>query len=491
MKALKCTRTSFTIACMLLRTGKSLLHVRKREIGGPKLCLSTQSMSNHRPQSSKNLVVVVAGPTAVGKSDISARLCAEERGIIVSADSVQAYRGVQIGANKPSRQDLEKTPHLLIDVADCAQNYNAAEWRADARTAIQALVNPGIDPDDANPRAGDVIASVRNGRDAKAYNQDDTILPVVCGGTMMYIQWLVHGAPDAMRPSPEALEQAKKTMSTFQVSDDFEAAKDHVSTFGQIFKDRVEGFCGDDWYRLRRTLEVALTVQREEDKETLIKKLYTGERNGGLESYGYDVRCFFLCPDDRMGHTKIIDKRCEEMIMKGLLQETTELRLSEQLPEMAARAIGYRQTLHYLSKQSRKNSESEDFDSFINDFTTATRRYAKKQMSWFRKDSDFMFVPVSLSAPKATRIKEAAAVIKQYCHMSRDEYEKELSAADSTSSMAKKKNEDQGKQMKFYQFERHILKAGSKEYLECLSQAVQCQERMQTSKKKPKLEPSS
>lgn len=75
-------------------------------------------------------------------------------------------------------------------------------------------------------------------------------------------------------------------------------------------------------YRLRRTLEVALTVQTEADKESMMEKLYTGERNGGLESFGYDVRCFFLCPDDRMGHTKIIDKRCEQMIMKGLLQET-------------------------------------------------------------------------------------------------------------------------------------------------------------------------
>lgn len=70
-------------------------------------------------------------------------------------------------------------------------------------------------------------------------------------------------------------------------------------------------------------MEVALTVEAKEDKDELMNNLYTGERNGGLESFGYDVRCFFLCPDDRMGHTKIIDKRCEEMILKGLLQETT------------------------------------------------------------------------------------------------------------------------------------------------------------------------
>mmetsp|Transcript_22972 Transcript_22972/g.56605 ORF Transcript_22972/g.56605 Transcript_22972/m.56605 type:complete len:491 (-) Transcript_22972:998-2470(-) len=490
MKTLRCPKTSLIITCMLLRTGKALLQVMKREIGLPKTLSSLSMSNNSNSQLSKNLVVIVAGPTATGKSDVAARLCAEENGIIVSVDSVQAYRGVQIGANKPSNLELEKTPHLLIDVADCTQNYNAAEWRADARTAIQALLDPRTGAGDTNPRADDVIASVRSGRDAKGCNQDDSILPVVCGGTMMYIQWLVRGAPDTMRPSVEALEQAKKTISNFQSKDDFQAAKDHVSSFGQVFKDRAEGLCGDDWYRLRRTLEVALTVQTEDDKESIIKKLYTGERNGGLESFGYDVRCFFLCPDDRMGHTKIIDKRCEEMIMKGLLQETTDLSLAEQLPEMAARAIGYRQTLDYLSKESRENAESEDFDSFINDFTTATRRYAKKQMSWFRKDKDFMFVPVSLSTEKATRVEEAAAMIQHYCRASRDDYEKELYSSDSSSSVAKKRNEEQGKKMKLYKFERHILKAGSEEYDECLSQAVQCQKRMRKPKK-PKLEASS
>lgn len=167
-----------------------------------------------------------------------------------------------------------------------------------------------------------------------------------------------------------------------------------------------------------------------------------------------------------------------------------DLSLAEELPEMAARAIGYRQTLDYLSKESLENTESDEFDSFINDFTTATRRYAKKQMSWFRKDKDFMFVPVSLAAEKATRVEEAAAMIQQYCHMSREDYESELYGSDSTSSMAKKKNLEQGKKMKLYQFQRHILKAGSEEYDECLFQAIQCQRRMHKSKKR-KLEARS
>lgn len=75
-------------------------------------------------------------------------------------------------------------------------------------------------------------------------------------------------------------------------------------------------------YRLRRTLEVALSLHSLQDKEEMAKKLYTGERSGGLDSLGYDVRCFFLCPDDRMGHTRVIDRRCEQMLLRGLLKET-------------------------------------------------------------------------------------------------------------------------------------------------------------------------
>lgn len=196
----------------------------------------------------KNLVVVIAGPTAAGKSDVAARICEAERGIIVSADSVQAYRGVQIGANKPSVEERQKTPHLLIDVADDSQCYNAAEWRADAIAAIQCLVDPegGIDRSN-HPKEDDVAESVISGRVAKGYSRDEKLLPVVCGGTMMYLQWLVHGAPDAIRPGEDAIEQARTTISEYQSKADFQGAVNYVSSFGEIFGDRIDGFSGEDW----------------------------------------------------------------------------------------------------------------------------------------------------------------------------------------------------------------------------------------------------
>jgi tRNA dimethylallyltransferase len=489
------------------------------------------------------IVVVIAGPTATGKSDVAAQLCASKKGMIISADSVQAYRGVQIGANKPSLAEQEETPHILISIADHNENYNAAAWREDAILSIQMLLNPsqgmeqigqqqyatGNDPSVVvgaatagsdnmtvpssrnGPRRIEIERTIQNGRLRKGYELDRPLLPVVCGGTMMYLQWLVHGQPDAMRPTPSAVKESYDAIQKFQ--DDkgksFQDAVNYVSSFGPVFADRIKKFSGEDWYRLRRTLEVALTVQQTTQQEgtgndatattngktdynppqendavhKLAEQLYTGQRQGSLASLGYDVRCFFLCPDDRMGHASVIDERCEQMIVRGLIQETADLSLSGTLPEMAERAIGYRQTLDYLrhclSEKDDGTMESEDdaFDFYLRSFTTATRQYAKTQMSWFRKDKDFMFIPIPLGMTKTDRVDSAVRAIESLCQLSRSEYEHELHRNDdSASSRCKKMNAEQGKKMKFYQFERHILKLGSNEVKTALQQAVTLRE---------------
>ena len=102
---------------------------------------------------------------------------------------------------------------------------------------------------------------------------------------------------------------------------------------------------------------------------------------------------------------------------------------------------------------------------------TATRRYAKQQMAWFRRDKAFVFVPVNLDVEKSERVRAASDAIQRYCNMSRDEYERERDSVESTSAVCKKLNEDQGSKMKFYQLKRNILNHGSLEFEAALSQA--------------------
>jgi tRNA dimethylallyltransferase len=477
-------------------------------------CLAVGQREDGADQA-RPLVVVIAGPTGVGKSEIAAQLCERldskeggryRGGLIISADSVQAYRGVQIGANKPSAAELERTPHLLVDVADSHDAYNAAEWNRDALAAIHVLSHSIVDKsrtsdngrltdtnftgDTTNAERLETIRNwVRQVRIQKRYSDDTPLLPLVVGGTMMYLQWLVHGRPDAMKPSDSALETAQRLMDGHRNQDDWTAAVTLVSSYGPVFAERTTKLCGKDWYRLRRILEVALTASEGslvpnldegfDLKEMQAPSFYQGQRNGGLQSLGFDVRSIFLCPDDRMKHTSVIDERCERMIQNGLLRETTDLVLTGTLPDMAAKAIGYRQTLEYLQRDNPLDGDAESFQHFVDQFTTATRRYAKKQMQWFRKDEQFVFVQVPLSENRDERVKIALDEIVRLLSLSRAEYDKERLDATSKSAASRRNNEAQGKGMRTYQFKRHVLIPESKEARQSLLEADACTQQLQ------------
>jgi tRNA dimethylallyltransferase len=471
---------------------------------------SEQPPNNHN----KNLVVILAGPTGVGKSDVAAQLCASQKGVIVSADSVQAYRGVCIGANKPTMEERQETPHILVDVVDHrTENYNAAEWRRDALHVISNLLLQSTTDNNNNDDAGstraessseaeqdtsettrerreEVDKEICDARKNKGYQDDEPIIPVVVGGTMMYLQWLVHGRPDAAKPTPKAIQRAHTELGLYQSKGDWEGAVEHVTSHGPLFAQRLTKLCGRDWYRLRRTLEIALTVQEGqqspdgEKSSEMIRNLFSGQREGRLDSYGYDVRCFFLCPDNRMKHTELVDQRCEAMLTRGLLEETANLKLAGEMPSMAARAIGYKQTLDYLEREDAKDNDEDAFNEYLNQFSTATRRYSKKQMQWFRKDDQFVFVPVSVGDEKRKRVKDAAIALEHFINLPRDEFERECFSNDSVSAKTQKANEDQGKTMKFYQFQRYILKPGTSELERALQVADQCTNQLQAKKQK-------
>jgi len=550
----------------------------------------------------KKLVVVVAGCTGVGKSDVAAFLCdasTESRrregrpgrygggGIVVSADSVQALPYVRIGANKPTQSELERTPHVLVDIVTGTDDdgddgigtaaaddggtkstddaiptvdYNAAEWRRDAMYAIRQCLleeDEEEDDDDDDDDDDDVVEDfeangvdvdvarrkrrrrrqqrkvairecVRDGKQLKGYPQEEPVLPVVVGGTMMWLNWLVRGRPDAVRPTPAAASEARRIVEEFCYCDNNEIsvvpgdaddsdvvinnnnnkndtaenndsnisnwrqAVRYVESLGDVYRQQVSKLSDNDWYRLRRILEVAFTVREQqqqrqhgegEQEEDEAKQVpYSGKRSGGLLSpeFGYDVRCFFLCPNDRMKHTELVDERCEQMVRLGLLQETADLAVSDRLPDMAAKAIGYRQSLEYLGRPGPRDDDEDAFVAFLEQFTTATRQYAKKQMQWFRRDSEFVFVPVDVGAEKSERVRRTAEEIERMLSLSREEYDAERNSEDGASAIARSENVAQGRKMKLYSFKRHILKPGSRELRDSMAQADQCTHRFQS-----------
>jgi tRNA dimethylallyltransferase len=299
----------------------------------------------------------------------------------------------------------------------------------------------------------------------------------------MYIQWLIHGRPDALRPSQDAQQVAKECIEKFQSRNDWEGAKEFVSSHGEKFAHQIQNkLCPNDWYRIRRVLEVALTVKDNGD-ESVVEKLYSGIREGGLKFMDcYDVRCFFLCPDERMSHTKVVDRRCEQMVCNGLLTETTNLLLSGQLPIMASKAIGYQQTLEYLLREDPKVADEDQFHQYLEKFTAATRQYCKRQMQWFRRDKEFVFLPVPLSLTKDERIQKVADELTRMISLSREEYDKVRLSDVSPGNLARKTNEAQGKGMKFYQLKLETLKPKSAEHDRTLAEADECTQRIQAKK---------
>jgi tRNA dimethylallyltransferase len=324
-------------------------------------------------------VIILAGATSVGKSAVSLELCKHFPSEIIIADSVQVYKGLNIGSNKPTTEEQSVVPHHLIDITTPQQQLSSADFCYLAVDAINDIHKRGK-------------------------------TPVLVGGSTMWIQWLVHGIPDAPKGSEEAMQLVETLIGDYDRNNDWDSA---IAVLQEYDPSRAGRMMKNDWYRLRRYLAVAIDLSKNKTKadgsEKLStednkneKSLLTAERTPLLPSSEYDVRCFFLAEDREELYT-IIDERCEQMIFAGLLKETAQLILNNTLTpaELVTKAIGYRQAINYFTSERPEDgflSTSVNYDlfylEFLRDFSTATRNYAKDQLKWYRKDASFLFTRI-------------------------------------------------------------------------------------------------
>eukprot|EP00283_Hemiselmis_rufescens_P011731 CAMPEP_0173455846 /NCGR_PEP_ID=MMETSP1357-20121228/54998_1 /TAXON_ID=77926 /ORGANISM="Hemiselmis rufescens, Strain PCC563" /LENGTH=410 /DNA_ID=CAMNT_0014423009 /DNA_START=6 /DNA_END=1238 /DNA_ORIENTATION=- len=322
-------------------------------------------------------VVVISGPTAVGKSALAERLALSlpQGGEIISADSVQVYRGMDIGSNKPTPEERASVPYHLIDVCDPAQEYTAADFADQARLAILDVHSRGK-------------------------------LPIVVGGTGFYLQWLVYGRPQAPAPTPEATKKADAEADSFQ--GDWARALTRVQEVDAAYS---ETLAQNDWFRLKRCLEVFYTSGRPLSSfdRPMGKKLTFSQVPSALDTSEFDFRCFFLYRP-RLELFRDIDMRCEVMLQRGFLEEVkrlvdegalrpgpTEGPGSEGGERAAERSIGYRQALDLVWELREGGDKDESGDEavrlFIEGFQAASRQFVKRQLTWFRSDPTFRWLP--------------------------------------------------------------------------------------------------
>jgi tRNA dimethylallyltransferase len=286
-------------------------------------------------------IVIILGPTASGKSDLA--LCLAERldGEIVNADSMQLYRGLDIGTAKPSMELRQRVPHHLIGIADPDQEFSAADFRREATKAIVDIA----------------------GRGKKAF---------IVGGTGLYIRALLQGLVD----SPSGAGEVRLGLEEEARRHGNEALLGELARVDPLTAERLHP---NDLVRIIRALEVY----------RMTGKPVSQQRSSHGFSGDYYCALKLGLMVDRLELYERIDRRVEKMINDGLVDEVRTLLESGFSPQLKAlRSIGYRQICAFLSGEY---SLAEGVRLIQRD----TRRYAKRQMTWFRKDNEINWVEYS------------------------------------------------------------------------------------------------
>jgi len=288
----------------------------------------------------KPKIIVIAGVTAVGKTELGIELAKILNGEIISADSMQVYRNMDIGTAKVSKEIRKEIPHHLIDICDLDEAFNVAKFYELATVACKDIIRRGK-------------------------------VPIVVGGTGFYIHALLFGMPPGPHSVPEIRSQLEKQLDAMGVDVMYERLQ-------MIDPEYAKTITHHDRKKIIRGLEIIAISHKKVSDFPLQKYL--------LPNWNY--RLWFLHAPREVLYEKI-EKRCYEIIDLGLIEEVKSL--VDQgllLNESAMNAIGYRQTLEYL----RSNQTKQDYEIFLRDFIKATKKYSKRQITWYRKEKGFRWL---------------------------------------------------------------------------------------------------
>lgn len=285
-------------------------------------------------------IAVITGPTATGKTKLGVILAKEIGGEVVSADSMQIYRGMDIGTAKPAPGETDEVSHHMIDVAEPWENYSVARYVREASICVNEIISRGK-------------------------------LPIIVGGTGLYIDSLISGRSFAAIPEDSTL---RHEISSRYDNLGGEALLIELSRFDP---ERASKLQLADKKRIVRALEVYYLTGRsltEHDEET--KKLPPR----------YNALITALSFSDRTRLYERIDSRVDDMIKAGLVEEV-KLLIDSGVPEncTAMQAIGYKETALFINGRiSLKEA--------VQMIKQESRRYAKRQLTWLRRNPEIQWI---------------------------------------------------------------------------------------------------
>lgn len=286
----------------------------------------------------KTPLLIVAGPTATGKSDSAVELALRMNGEVISADSMQVYRGMDIGSAKVTVEEMRGVPHHLIDCADPSENWNVVRFQKEARRAVQDIASRGR-------------------------------LPILCGGTGFYIQALLYdidftqmdeNTPLRDRLSALAAEKGPEAVHALLLEKDpASAAAIHPNNLKRVIR--------------------AIEFMEESGGSIAAHNLQQRERESAYRSV------FFVLTMDRARLYERIDRRVDIMMERGLVEEVARLRAMEiQRDSTSMQGIGYKQVYGYLDGEY-------DLEEAVRLIKRDTRHFAKRQLTWFKREKDVIW----------------------------------------------------------------------------------------------------
>jgi len=280
----------------------------------------------------RSQIIIICGPTGVGKTSFAIRLAREFGGHIVGADSMQIYRHMDIGTAKPTTEEKSAVPHHMVDIVDPDQSFDAAAYGERAGLIIQTLLS-------------------------------NKTVPFVVGGTGLYIKALQYGLFESRTSDmkvrtllkAQLAEQGTAAMhARLTIQDPQSAARIHVN----------------DVYRILRALEViALTGQ----------PISAHQQAHGFRQARYSALCIGLDMPRPQLYARI-ELRVDAMIAEGLLKEVRGLLARGYDPGLKSmQSLGYRHMIDFIQGRT-------DWEQTIAALKRDHRRYAKRQLTWFRAD---------------------------------------------------------------------------------------------------------
>lgn len=285
-------------------------------------------------------LVVITGPTASGKTALGAALAQRLGGEVVSADSMQIYRGMDIGTAKPTPEEMQGVPHHMIDIADPTENYSVSRYAAEAAACVD-----------------DILARGK--------------LPVVVGGTGLYIDSLIAGRTFADGTADTALRQ--------ELSERYDeiGGEGLLGELRKVDPERAAKLHPADKKRIVRAMEVYILTGRTITQHDAETRAVPPRYDAAKIALDFAVRQDLY---DR------IDRRVDIMVQQGLFDEVRAL-LAAGVPAdcTAMQAIGYKEAVAAVQGKAAPQDA-------VAAIQLASRRYAKRQLTWLRRDQDLFWL---------------------------------------------------------------------------------------------------